>query len=207
MTMKKTNTTQRSPLAIAVLALLTEEPMHPYRIQQLIKERGKDEVINVRQRTNIYQTIDRLLRDGLISVRETARETGKPDRTIYEATDEGRGVLAQWLREILSTPCEEFPEFPVAVSFAPMLTSEDTTKQLETRLHALEQELGRLDSLFATHKDVIPRLFMLEMEYKRAMLVAELEWVGSVVMDLRTGALTWNDDWLREITKQFESRG
>ncbi|CAG7613674.1 hypothetical protein PAECIP111802_00002 [Paenibacillus allorhizosphaerae] len=181
--------------------------MHPYRIQQLIKERGKDEVINVRQRTNIYQTIDRLLRDGLISVRETARETGKPDRTIYEATDEGRGVLAQWLREILSTPCEEFPEFPVAVSFAPMLTSEDTTKQLETRLHALEQELGRLDSLFATHKDVIPRLFMLEMEYKRAMLVAELEWVGSVVMDLRTGALTWNDDWLREITKQFESRG
>lgn len=57
---------RRSPLALAVLALLWEEPMHPYRIQQLIRERGKDEVVNVRQRASIYQAIDRLERDKLI---------------------------------------------------------------------------------------------------------------------------------------------
>ena len=39
---------RRSPLALVVLALLYEAPMHPYRMQQLIKERGKDEVVNVR---------------------------------------------------------------------------------------------------------------------------------------------------------------
>lgn len=104
MTMKKTNTIQRSPVALAILALLEEEPMHPYRMQQLLKERGKDEVINVRQRTSIYQTIDRLLRDGLIAVRETLKEPGKPDRTVYESTEDGRKLFREWLRDMLSVP-------------------------------------------------------------------------------------------------------
>jgi len=43
---------KRSPLALAVLVLLHEAPMHPYRMQRLIKDRGKDQVINVGQRAN-----------------------------------------------------------------------------------------------------------------------------------------------------------
>lgn len=42
-----------SPLALVVLAMLTEAPMHAYRIQQLIKLRGKDEVVNVKQRNSL----------------------------------------------------------------------------------------------------------------------------------------------------------
>ena len=60
--------------------------MHPYRMQQLIKERGKDEVINVRQRASLYQTIERLLRSGLIAIKEVEREEKWPERTIYELT-------------------------------------------------------------------------------------------------------------------------
>lgn len=67
-----------SPLALAVLAMLTEAPMHPYRMQQLIKARGKDEVINVSQRNSLYQTIDRLMRGDLIAVRETERDGAFP---------------------------------------------------------------------------------------------------------------------------------
>ena len=50
--------TQRSGLALAVLALAAEEPMHPYRMQQLLRERGKDQVVNVGQRSQLYKTID-----------------------------------------------------------------------------------------------------------------------------------------------------
>ncbi|WP_082053420.1 PadR family transcriptional regulator [Gordoniibacillus kamchatkensis] len=196
---------QRSPLAIAILALLAEEPMHPYRMQQLLKERGKDEVINVRQRTNIYQTIERLLRDELIAVRETLREAGRPDRTVYEATEEGQTVLRKWLRDILSELSQEFPEFPVAISFLGMLKFEDVQQQLEKRTVALEEELGRLDSALQTYKDTIPRLFMLETEYKRTVIRAELNWVRSVVDDMRSGRLAWDDEWLRNIAQQFGS--
>src|SRR5437899_1987026 len=40
----------RSPLWIVVLGLACEEPMHPYRMQTLIKQRGKDLVANVARR-------------------------------------------------------------------------------------------------------------------------------------------------------------
>jgi len=77
----------RSPLWMVVLSLVCEEPMHPYRMQTLIKERGKHEIANVAQRNSVYQTIAALRRAGLIAVRETAREERRPERTVYEVTD------------------------------------------------------------------------------------------------------------------------
>src|SRR5436190_11458341 len=109
-------TARRSSLALAILALLYEAPMHPYRMQQLIKERDKDEVINVRQRASLYQTIDRLLRDGLIAVQETARTENRPERTVYRLTESGRDTAFSWLQAMLANPAREFPDFPAAVS-------------------------------------------------------------------------------------------
>lgn len=193
---------RRSSLALAILALLYEAPMHPYRMQRLIKERGKDEVVNVRQRASIYQTIDRLERDALIAARETRKEEKWPERTVYELTEEGRGTALAWLREMLSTPKREFPEFPVAVAYLPLLTPEDVLRQLETRVRALKDELARIDSqLREGSDDALPRLFLLEMEYLRAMLDAELAWVCGVVEDLRAGRITWSEEWLRSLVE------
>ena len=38
----------RTPLALAVLNLLHERPMHPYEMQQLMRERGHDQVIKLK---------------------------------------------------------------------------------------------------------------------------------------------------------------
>src|SRR5215203_1928821 len=105
-----------SPLALAVLALLHESPMHPYRMQRLIKDRGKDQVINVEQRASLYQTISQLLRAELIATWETERQEGFPERTVYKLTDQGRATAVNWLREMLSTPEQDYPDFPAAVS-------------------------------------------------------------------------------------------
>src|SRR5438309_7044382 len=102
----------RSPLAMVLLASVAEAPMHPYRMQTLIKERGKDQIANVAQRNSVYQTITALRRAGLIAVRETAQEERRPERTVYEVTAEGRRTLRMWMRTVLSTPAREFPEFP-----------------------------------------------------------------------------------------------
>src|SRR5215470_12559991 len=132
----------RSPLSMVVLALACEEPMHPYRMQQLIKERGKDHIANVAQRNSVYQTIDALLRAGLIAVRETSRNENRPERTVYEATDEGRATLREWLRTVLSTPAREFPDFPAALSLLdPSLKPAELRALLEARVAALEARL------------------------------------------------------------------
>jgi DNA-binding PadR family transcriptional regulator len=188
----------RSPLALAVLALLYEAPMHPYRMQRLIKDRGKDQVINVGQRASLYQTINQLLRAGLIAVRETAHQEGFPDRTVYELTDQGRHTALTWLREMLSTPAQEFPEFPAAVSLLPLLTPEDGIHQLEIREARLTSQSALIDKDIQSYAVGLPRLFLLEAEYMRIMLDAELKWVRSVIADLRAGQLTWNQEWLRQ---------
>lgn len=190
-------TFQRSPLALAVLILLYEAPMHPYRMQQLIKERGKDKVINVQRRGSLYQTISQLQRAGLITVRETARDEKFPERTVYALTDKGFQTARDWMRQILSTPGQEFPEFPAAVSFLAVLTPEDALHQLERREAALVDRITDIKTDIETSTIFLPRLFLLEEEYLQAVLEAELKWVRSIIDDLRAGRLTWNEEMMR----------
>lgn len=190
---------RRSALALVLLALLAEEPMHPYRMQRLIKQRGKDQIANVAQRNSVYQTIDRLLRGGLIAVRETERDERRPERTVYELTEDGRETLTSWIRTMLSTPAREFPEFPSALASVMLLDPKDVLAQLTIRADHLAEVLATPESPVD-----LPRLFMLDDEYKRAMAEAELRWTRSVLDDLRTGDLTWSDTWLREISAANE---
>lgn len=188
---------KRSPLALAVLALLHEKPMHPYEMQRLIKERGKDQVIKVEQRASLYQTIDQLLRAGLIAFSETARQAGFPERTVYKLTEQGREAAVDWMREMLSTPAQEYPEFPAAVSLLPLLTPEDVIRQLELREGRLAQQIALRDEQIRTYAADLPRLFLLEEEYIRVVLEAELKWVRSVIADLRSGQLGWDQEWIK----------
>ena len=196
---------KRSAIALATLTMLYEEPMHPYRMQQLIKDRGKDEVINVAQRASLYQTINRLEREELIVARSVSRDENRPERTVYELTDAGRKTMVEWMHQILSTPSPEFPEFPAALSVLAVLTAKDAREQLELRVSALEVELKRIDKELA-QTSYLPRIFVLEMELLRANCATELKWVRSVVEDLRSGKLTWNEKWLRKMAKQFSEQ-
>ncbi len=199
----KKRPSRRSPLALAVLALLAEAPMHPYRMQQLIKERGKDQVINVEQRASIYQTIERLQREGLIAVVETTRDERWPERTIYCLTDAGREVVRDWLRLMLAAPAREFPEFPAALAFLPLLTPDDALFQLQARVARLEGNLARLRAEVASLSPTLPRIFLIEAEYQSAMVQAELTWVRSIVDDLRAGRLIWSDEGLRQFAESL----
>jgi DNA-binding PadR family transcriptional regulator len=192
------NTAQRSSLGLVVLGLLSEEPMHVYRMQKLIQQRGKDRVVNVRARASLYQTIQRLVRLGLVELRETIRTPGHPDRTIYAITQAGRTTARQWLREMLRTTGAEYPEFIAAVSELAGLTPDDARQQLELRAERLEAELAETQAELGGHPQ-LPRLFLLEEEYRQAVLDAELSWVSGLVDDLRTGRLTWNEPWRRQV--------
>ena len=176
--------------------------MHVYRMQQLIKKRGEDEVINVTQPNSLYQTIARLEREGLLVAGSVDRASKRPERTVYELTDSGRTTLVQWTREMLSVPSREFPEFPAAISVLLVLTPKDALKQLEKRIARLEPEIARLHSrTAATH--FLPRMFRLEIELLHAQAVAELRWVQAIADDLRTGRLTWNKAWLKKAVKEL----
>jgi DNA-binding PadR family transcriptional regulator len=182
---------RRSVLALAVLSMLVEEPMHAYRMQQLIKERRKHDVVNVSQRNSVYQTIQRLVRDGLAEVVSTGRAENRPERTTYRITDAGRATLSEWLRTMLSTPELEYPQFPAALSFLPNLAPPDAIAALTTRVAHLERRLAVLDDEIAQVTAFLPRLFAIESEYQRQVVAAELTYVRNLVEDLRAERITW----------------
>ncbi len=186
-----------SPLALTVLALLHYQPLHPYGIQRLIKQWGKDQVVNVGQRAGLYRTIERLHAAGLIAVRETGRDQQYPERTVYEVTDEGRAAARSWLLEMVGTPKQEFPEFPAALSQLLLLDAPEILAALERRRALVATTLRAMDEAAAAEAGRgLPRITMLEGEFLRAVTAAEAAWLDGVVDDLRAGRLTWSTEQL-----------
>jgi DNA-binding PadR family transcriptional regulator len=196
---------KRSNIGKAILAMLYESPMHPYRMQQMIKDRGKHEVIDVSQRASLYQTINRLERDGLISAGKIAKAENRPERTIYEITAVGTETLRGWIRDMLATPVKEYPEFPAALSVICLLPVKDALAQLRKRTEVLEAELKRVDADLI-RASFLPRLFLLEMELIRAQVATELTWTKTVVSDLYTGKLMWTEAWLRKMAAKYDRK-
>src|SRR5277367_4777355 len=154
-----------SPLRMVVLALTCEEPMHPYRMQTLIKQRGKDLIANVVQRNSVYQAIDALQRAGLIAVRETARDDRRPERTVYEATAAGQQALQTWVRTGLAAPAREFPAFPAALaSLACLGDLQELANLLEARIEAQTMRLAEFEQSVPN----VPRIFLLESDFLAA---------------------------------------
>jgi DNA-binding PadR family transcriptional regulator len=189
---------------MVVLAHLAEEPMHVYRMQQLIKERAKDTVVNVAQRNSLYQTIARLVRDGLVCLQRTAREEKRPERVVYQLTDEGRATLDRWLEEMLGTPAREFPEFPAALAFLALLPPRRVRERLQARRAELQARLAASRTAMAGAMQAgLPRLFLLEDEYKNALIQAELAWLDGVIDDLTRRRLTWSKAWIAAVARRM----
>jgi DNA-binding PadR family transcriptional regulator len=198
--------TQRSGLALAVLALAAEEPMHPYRMAQLIRERGKDQVVNVGQRSQLYKTIDRLVRDGLLVAQGTEREATRPERTVYAATDAGRELAITWTLDMLTAPRHEFAEFTAALAYLPLLAPDVAADALALRLSDRRGELERLRHELERVREHLPRIVLVEAEYALAHLETDVAWIARLVDDLGSGALTWDYEELLDQARRMTGR-
>lgn len=196
-----------SPLAMAVLGLLHAGPMHPYAMQGLIKEWGKDRVINVGQRANLYKTIRRLLDAGFIAVRQTERDQNYPERTVYELTEAGRQATPEWITDMVATPRNEFPQFPAALSFLMLLGPQNAQHALERRAAGLATRLTEIEADLEQYSGTLPRITLMDDEYERILTAAELSWLRRVIEDLRTGALTWSYDMFAQAAQFLPEAG
>jgi DNA-binding PadR family transcriptional regulator len=182
-----------TPLALAVLKLLQERPMHPYEIQQLIRDRATDHVIKVRA-GSLYHTIERLHRLDLIEPVQTGRAGRRPERTVYAITEAGRDEYLTNLRELIRSPEEEYPVFASAVEMLHTIDRDEAIRLLEQRTISLEAGHAAGEQVAVSlAKRGLPRLAMVEVEYKQAMRRAELSWVRQLVDDIRSGELPWTD--------------
>jgi DNA-binding PadR family transcriptional regulator len=182
--------THRNAWALNVLCLLRESPMHPYKMQRLIRERRKDDFLDLK-RGSLYHNITRLESAGLIEPVETFRDGRRPERTTYRLTDRGEQELLSWLRELLASPAQGPIPFRATLSFLAHLSPRDAEKVLSSRKKSLEKEVESLGAGLRKLVAHVGRLPILEAEYTRAIRRAELAWTRSLIDDLRRGVLTW----------------
>jgi len=192
---KSRRTISRSALALAVLLLLGESPMHPYQMHRMLRERRKEDVLDVRPAA-IYRLVERLDGAGLIEPLGTSRQGKRPERTVYRITDEGRELSDEWLREMLAMPEREYPSFPAALSMAGVLPPDAVAQELKRRAIAIEGNLARMDVELRSVQHLLARVHLLEVEHAQAVLRAEVEWLHAVVTDIRSGRLTWDPSQL-----------
>jgi DNA-binding PadR family transcriptional regulator len=188
-----------NPLALAVLALLFERPMHPYEMAATLKARHKEESIKLRY-GSLYTVIEMLLRRGCVATKAISRSGNRPERTVYELTPAGLDEMREWMRELLRRPAKEFTQFEAGLSLLPVLPPEEVVTLLRDRaLHlsgTVWQMEGQLAELVRHDLDAVtdeqelpaalrgqkfPPLFTIESEYRLAMIRAELEFVNDLV--------------------------
>ena len=189
-----------NPLALAVLALVFERPMHPYEMAATLKHRRKHESIKLRYGT-LYTVIDLLVTRGLIRPKETSRGGNRPERTIYALTPAGRDLLRDWMHELVAQPAKEFPQFEAALCLLPVLPPDEAVALLRERELKLRDKIAQLEAELEqlgekTLAEVaepsqelpapllgqkFPPLFVIENEYRLALLKAERQFVHEMV--------------------------
>jgi DNA-binding PadR family transcriptional regulator len=187
----------QSLLALAVLALLFERPMHPYEMAATMRERHKEEAIKLRY-GSLYTVVDGLQRDGLIAPQETSRDGRRPERTVYTITTAGSAELIAWMQDLLRRPVKEYPQFMAALSLLPVLPPAIAEAMLLERLKhldlAIQTRRGVVEGVLRTG---LPPLFLIESEYEIALLEAERGFVqqltGRIAKDPAELAPMWPD--------------
>ncbi|HEX5588472.1 MAG TPA: PadR family transcriptional regulator [Acidimicrobiia bacterium] len=187
---------QRSnPLALAVLAVLSERPMHPYEMAATMRSRGHDESIRLNY-GSLYSTVDGLTRRGLIAPVETERDGRRPERTVYAVTDDGRTEVTDWLAELLGTSTKEYPQFEAGLALMGVLPPDRVVALLRERADALDLESLRLESIVTAATDNgVPPVFLVEIDYERALVDADLAFTRRLADDLERAAIGGVDEW------------
>ncbi|HXW45816.1 MAG TPA: PadR family transcriptional regulator [Streptosporangiaceae bacterium] len=92
-----------------VLAMLAKEPAHGYQLRARLRQAlgPVGEALNDGQ---IYVTLARLEKTGLLSAEQAAGQGDRSDRKVYSLTAAGQQRVADWLAEV-SWPRPDLTEF------------------------------------------------------------------------------------------------
>jgi DNA-binding PadR family transcriptional regulator len=192
-----------NPLALAVLVCLYEKPMHPYEVAQTLRTRAKEQSVRLNY-GSLYAVVESLEKKGFIKATGTLREGKRPQRTVYEITDEGSLEMTDWLTELIGTPNKEYPAFQAGLSFLPALDPDDALAALRRRAEALTMKLVAMRGAMQAATDAgLPRIFELESEYEERALSAEYAFVRALVEEMENGTLEGLEMWRLFQTEDF----
>jgi DNA-binding PadR family transcriptional regulator len=122
-----------------VLAMLAKEPSHGYelraRLRQALGPLG--EALNAGQ---VYVTLTRLEKAGLVTSERSAALADRPDRKVYALTPDGQQRVAEWLVEV-GWPKPDLAEFHLKLVAAAAAGLADPLSIVDTQRRELLRRL------------------------------------------------------------------
>ena len=189
-----------NPLALAVLSYLTMKPMHPYELSRTLRDNGDARSIKFNH-GSLYMVVQQLAKAGYVAEQETSREGQRPERTIYAITDAGRREVHDWLSELIGQPEHEYPHFVAALSLVAALPPSEVVPLLRERLDALAVQRAEIQGMIdSSLSQGVPELFLVEEEYRLAMLDAEVSFVERFIAQITDPETGWGPTWAAAMT-------
>jgi len=120
-----------SKVEVAVLACLTEEPLHGYDLLGRMRARSMGLWAGV-GKASVYQALQRLEKQGLITGMEQAGTEG-PDRRVYRIARPGRARLKAGLLERFGSAAPFETGAGLALGFVHLLSEAEARRALDAR--------------------------------------------------------------------------
>jgi DNA-binding PadR family transcriptional regulator len=127
---------------LVLLSLMAERPMHGYQANLELERREIGDWAGI-SRQQVYYSLEKLARRGLIRASETTEPAGGPERSTFETTEKGRAALADALEREEWTKQRERPPFLTWMALSWQARPGVFLNQLRRRRKFLLKEIAR----------------------------------------------------------------
>jgi len=158
-------------MRMPLLALLAKEPAHGYELKVLL-EQIFGEAYPSPNIGQIYITLQRLERDGLVRSQDVVQRT-RPNKRVYDLTDAGRETLANWVDQVSDRPRIR-DDFFMKLVLSPLAGATDRLGLINRQRRAYLNQIRSLSTLAAATQPGAARLLI---EGAMLHLQADLDWL------------------------------
>jgi DNA-binding PadR family transcriptional regulator len=175
---------------LVLLSLLAERPMHGYQANAELVRREIKDWAGI-SRPQVYYSLEKLARTGMIRSLETNEPASGPKRSSFETTARGRAALADALEREDWTTQRDRPPFLTWVALSWQARPEVVKRQIERRREFLEKEVAK-------EKEVL-RSILEEVGHP----YHEAVWMVSLMIEQFQTELRW----LKRVSREMKKRG
>jgi DNA-binding PadR family transcriptional regulator len=174
---------------LVLLSLLAERPMHGYQANLELERREIRDWAEI-SRPQIYYSLEKLARAGLIRASETGEPAAGPERSTFETTEKGRKVLADALEHAGWTTKREHPPFLTWMALSWQARPGVFRNQLKQRRKFLLKEIAREKKTLLSIYDEVGH------KYHEAV------WMVGLMLDLMRAEVLWTKRLERELARR-----
>src|SRR5436309_989458 len=127
---------------LVLLSLLAERPMHGYQANAELERREVRDWAGI-SRPQVYYSLEKLARRGLIRAAKNDEPAAGPDRQVFATTAKGKAALAEALEREDWTMQRERPAFLTWIALSWLVRPGVFPKQLKRRRQFLEKEVAQ----------------------------------------------------------------